>query len=177
MNKTLRKIIKIAIFASMLAVMSPWSINISIIPITFALFAIYLIGAVTKGFDGLFATMIYIVLGIIGLPIFSSFRSGISVIVGPTGGYIVGYLPCILCVSLITSINKKKIFLYPLSMIIGTFFCYLLGTIWYVILTENSIGYAISVCVLPFILGDMIKIIVASIVAYIINTKTKIFNY
>ncbi|MEI3526502.1 MAG: biotin transporter BioY [Bacilli bacterium] len=72
--------------------------------------------------------------------------------------------------------NKKQFFWYPLSMVLGTIICYFVGTIWYMFQTENSLAYALTVCVVPFIIFDIIKIIVASIVAYIINVKTTLFS-
>ena len=110
MNKTIQKISFISILAAMICVLSPWSIPIGSIPITLATFALYLIGGVTKKFDGLITILIYICIGIIGIPVFSSFRGGVGVILGVTGGYIVGYLPAVLIISFLTSINKKQFF-------------------------------------------------------------------
>lgn len=176
MNNRIKRITYVAIFAAIISVISPWSIKIGAVPITLATFTIYLTGSVTKKFDGLMATLIYIVIGLIGLPVFSSFNSGIGVVVGPTGGYLVGYLPGVLVITLITSINKKKFFLYPIAMILGTFIWYTLGTIWYMILTNNSLIHALTVCVIPFLIFDLIKIIIASIVSFFIGTKTNVFS-
>ena len=176
MNKTIQKISFISILAAMICVLSPWSIPIGSIPITLATFALYLIGGVTKKFDGLITILIYICIGIIGIPVFSSFRGGVGVILGVTGGYIVGYLPAVLIISFLTSINKKQFFWYPMSMVLGTIICYLVGTIWYMFQTENSFWYALSICVVPFLVFDIIKIIIAIIITYIINTKTTLFN-
>ena len=63
-----------------------------------------------------------------------------------------------------------------MSMVLGTIICYLVGTIWYMFQTENSFWYALSICVVPFLVFDIIKIIIASIITYIINTKTTLFN-
>ena len=176
MNKTIQKISFIAILAAFLCVLSPWSIPIGDIPVTLATFALYLIGGLTKKFDGLLVVLVYIFIGIIGIPVFSSFRGGIGVVLGATGGYIIGYLPAVIIISFLTCINKKQFFLYPLSMVLGTIICYFVGTIWYMFQTENSLAYALTVCVVPFIIFDIIKIIVASIVAYIINVKTTLFS-
>ena len=176
MNKTIQKISFIAILAAFLCVLSPWSIPIGDIPVTLATFALYLIGGLTKKFDGLLVVLVYIFIGIIGIPVFSSFRGGIGVVLGATGGYIIGYLPAVIIISFLTCINKKQFFWYPLSMVLGTIICYFVGTIWYMFQTENSLAYALTVCVVPFIIFDIIKIIVASIVAYIINVKTTLFS-
>jgi len=173
-NKQIRYIVSTALLASILSITAPFSFPIGTVPITLATFAIYLIGGITRKVQGLLVVAIYIALGAIGLPIFSSFKGGIGVMIGPTGGFILGYLPCVLIISLLTSINKKTIWLYPVSMVAGTIICYLVGTIWFMVVMRASFTYAIKICVLPFLLFDTIKIIIASIVSYILNNKTQI---
>ncbi len=161
-----------ALFAGIICVISPFSINIGIIPISFSTFAIYLIGALSKKWMGLLSTFIYIFIGIIGLPVFSNFTGGISVVLSVTGGYIIGYIPCAFIISLITNINKQNIFLYILSMLLGTILCYTVGTIWFMHQTNNNLIESLIITVIPFVVFDIIKIIVATICAYIINNKT-----
>ncbi len=176
MNKTIKRIVYIAIFASILCIISPLAIPIGAIPITLATFGVYLIGALTKKLDGFFAVVIYLCIGLMGIPVFSSFRSGFSVLLGPTGGYLIGYLIGVLIISIITSLNKKKFFLYIISMIIASVSWYLFGTIWYMIVMDVAMVEALMLCVIPFLLGDAIKIIIASLVSYIINNKTNIYQ-
>lgn len=74
--------------------------------------------------------------------------------------------------SLLINRYKNKWFLYPIGMIIGVVVCYLFGSVWYMIQSENSFIQTLSVCVIPFLLPDLLKIIVASMITYILNTKT-----
>ncbi len=175
MNKKIKKLSFIAVLSACLCVVSPWSIHIGQIPITLATFAIYIIGSVTRKLDGLIVTLIYIFIGIIGIPVFSSFQAGIGSILGITGGYIIGFLPCIWIINLFTCINKQKFFWYPFSMLLGTIVCYIIGSIWYMIQTENTLQNTFLVCIAPFIIFDAIKIIVASIIGYIMNVRITLF--
>ena len=172
MTNSIKKITQIAIFAGIMCIVSPVSIPIGIIPITLSTFAIYLIGGLTKKYIGIFSTIIYIFIGIIGIPVFSNYTGGIGSILSVTGGYIIGYIPCVFIISTITSINKEKIILYPISMLIGTLICYIIGSLWFMFQTKNSLQETILITIIPFIIFDFLKIIVASICCYIINNKT-----
>lgn len=122
--------------------------------------------------------MIYIFIGIIGIPIFSFFSGGVGTVLGLTGGYILGYIPCIYLTSLIININNKKIVLYPIAMVIGTICCYLVGTLGYMYQSDTTFIASLSVCVLPFVIFDVIKIIIATIIGYFLNNEVvkKVIN-
>lgn len=83
---------------------------------------------------------------------------------GPTGGYIIGYVFVALCTGLLTDKLPKKFSYYIVSMAIGLMVCYAFGTVWFMYLTKASLGKALTACIIPFIPGDIFKIIVASIV-------------
>lgn len=171
MKRKVRILVFIALLAALLAISAPLSFNIGLVPITLATFTIYLIGGLTKKCNGMFSVMIYIGLGLIGLPVFANFRGGISVLLGPTGGFIIGYIPMALTISLLTSIDKKKIYLYYLSMLLGTFICYTIGLLWFMMMMDLTIGEALAICVIPFIVFDLIKIALAGTIAFILNKK------
>ncbi len=172
MNKQIKNIVFIAIMAAMMCVLAPISFPIGIIPISLGTFALCLIGAMLPWHKAFTAVGVYIIIGLVGLPVFSSYRGGIGVIIGATGGYILGYLPAVIIMSLLINRYKNKWFLYPIGMIIGVVVCYLFGSVWYMIQSENSFIQTLSVCVIPFLLPDLLKIIVASVITYILNTKT-----
>ena len=116
-----------ALFAAIICVISPWSLPISgEVPISLATAAIYLASACAGWKRGTVSVLLYIVIGALGVPVFSSFRGGLSVIAGPTGGYIIGYLPCaFICGFIIDRIgNGKKAAAYPAGMIAGTVILY-----------------------------------------------------
>lgn len=171
MNKKIKDIAIISVAAAMICVVSPVSIPIGDIPISLATFIIYLIAAILGPKKGTISAFVYILVGIIGIPVFSSYRAGISVIVGVTGGYIVGYIPLALLTGIFTYKFKNKIWMYPIGMILGTIVCYFIGTVWYMFNTNNNLISSLLVCVVPFLLFDLIKIVLSSVLAYLINKK------
>lgn len=171
MNKKIKDIAIISVAAAMICVLSPISIPIGDVPISLATFIIYLIAAILGPKKGTISVLVYILVGIIGVPVFSSYRAGISVIVGVTGGYIVGYIPLALLTGIFTYKFKNKIWMYPIGMILGTIVCYFIGTVWYMFNTNNNLISSLLVCVVPFLLFDLIKIVLSSVLAYLINKK------
>lgn len=171
MNKKIKDIAIISVAAAMICVVSPVSIPIGDIPISLATFIIYLIAAIIGPKKGTISVLVYILVGIIGVPVFSNYRAGISVIVGVTGGYIVGYIPLALLTGIFTYKFKNKIWMYPIGMILGTIVCYFIGTVWYMFNTHNNLMGSLLVCVVPFLLFDLIKIVLSSVLAYLMNKK------
>ena len=158
-----------ALFAAIICVISPWSLPISgEVPRSLATAAIYLASACAGWKRGTVSVLLYIVIGALGVPVFSSFRGGLSVIAGPTGGYIIGYLPCaFICGFIIDRIgNGKKAAAYPAGMIAGTVILYAVGTAWYMFITKNPLIPSLAGCVLPFLPGDAAKIAAASLLGY-----------
>lgn len=171
MNKKIKDIAIISVAAAMICVVSPVSIPIGDIPISLATFIIYLIAAIIGPKKGTISAFVYILVGIIGVPVFSNYRAGISVIVGVTGGYIVGYIPLALLTGIFIYKCKGKIWMYPIGMILGTIVCYFIGTVWYMFNTNNNLISSLLVCVVPFLLFDLIKIVLSSVLAYLMNKK------
>lgn len=165
----LRSMIFTAIFAALLCVMAPFSIPIGAIPITLATFAVYLTGGMLGRRRAFVAVLIYLVIGFIGVPVFSGFRGGAGVVLGVTGGYLIGYLPAAYITGLFADLFKTKKYMLPVGMLAGTAVLYLLGTAWYVIATGSAVIPAISVCVVPFLLLDALKIIAASVLVVLLG--------
>ena len=107
---------------------------------------------------------VYLLIGLVGVPVFSGFSGGLQKLIGVTGGYLVGYLPCALLTGLGTGPNAPKLKL-PAFMVLGTVALYLIGTAWFMIQTKNPLGSALGMCVIPFLPGDAIKIVAASLLA------------
>lgn len=171
MNKTIRNMVLMSIMAALICVLAPVAIPVGTIPITLATFVIYITAALLGPKRGTFSTLLYIAIGIIGVPVFSAYRSGFGVVLGATGGYIIGYIPLAFISGLFVYHNKKNFILYPLGMIIGTLALYTVGTIWYMILMDSSLLESLLACVVPFLLFDIIKIIIASVTVYLIHQR------
>lgn len=165
----------IAVLAAILCLIAPLSLPAGAIPISLATFAVYLIASCVKTKHSVGAVIVYILLGAFGLPVFSAFTGGFHCIAGITGGYIIGYIPCALIIGLLIGKFENKKFAYPVSMILGTSACYLTGTAWYMLQTNSSLSAAMLTCVVPFLLGDAVKIAAASFLSIPLRKRLKIF--
>jgi len=119
--------------------------------------------------NGLLTVIVYILLGLIGVPVFSNFGAGPGVLFGITGGYIVGFIFTALIVGGAVKQFGRKIGVYVFSMILGVAVCYAFGTAWFMVWSANSgspatLGAALMSCVVPFILPDLVKIAAASVI-------------
>ena len=154
----------IAVMAALICVAGPLSIAIGPIPLSLASFAVYLAGTVLGWKKGALAVLIYLLIGLVGVPVFSGFSGGIQKLAGVTGGYLIGYLPCALITGLGTG-EKKPVWLLPVCMLIGTAVLYIIGTAWFMIQTQNTLAASMGMCVLPFLPGDAVKIIAATLIS------------
>lgn len=153
------------IFSAVICVMAPFSVTLSsLVPLSLATFAIYLTAGMLDVVNSVSAVAVYIMLGAVGLPVFSSFTGGIQKLFGVTGGYIIGYIPLALIVSLLLKFNRKK-WMYPLSMVLGTAVLYLVGTVWFIFQTKATLASAAMSCIVPFLPGDAVKIAAASAIS------------
>lgn len=157
-----------ALLAAIICALSPWTIPVGIIPVSLASFGVYLASCVIDFRHGTAATIAYVLIGGIGLPVFSGGRGGFGIIAGPTGGYIIGYIFLALIAGLLIDIFGKtaRIWVYPLAFIAGTAVLYAFGTGWYIVSTGADIVTALGVCVLPFLIGDGVKIAIATAVGF-----------
>lgn len=164
-NKTTLHMVYTAMFAVIMAVCSWISIPTNI-PFTLQTFAIFLAVGVLGGKLGTMSVAVYLLLGAVGVPVFAGFTGGIGVMLGVTGGYIVGFLFSALVMWLMEAILGKKTWVLALSMVIGLIVCYVFGTVWFVQVYstgEESISFmgALGMCVVPYIIPDIIKIVIA----------------
>ena len=163
-----------AVMAALICIAGPLTIPMGPIPLSLATFAVYLAGAVTGKKYGTTAVGLYLLIGIIGVPVFSGFSGGFQKLAGVTGGYLIGYLPCAFLsgIGAERAEKKERKWLLPLMMIAGTAVLYAIGTAWFMIQTGNALGAALSLCVIPFLPGDAVKILAASILSPMIRKRT-----
>jgi biotin transport system substrate-specific component len=114
------------------------------------------------------AVLVYILIGICGVPVFSGFGAGVAAILGPTGGYIIGFIFIPLIMNVFIRGKSNKLIL-SISMLIALLVCYLVGTAWYCLvynsLSPVGIWSAISICVIPFVIPDLFKILIATLIS------------
>ena len=149
-----RNLILCALFAALTAVLSQIAIPIQPVPVNLATFSVFVAGGV---------------LGVIGLPVFASFSGGMGILLGPTGGYIVGYVAAAWLVGLLSARCHGKAYWFALSMAGGLALCYLLGTAWYMVVAHTGLVESLLLCVVPFLPGDAAKIAVAALLVPVLR--------
>lgn len=165
-----KELVTCALLAAVICILSPLSLPIGPVPISLATFAVMLSAAILGAKWGTIATAIYILLGIVGVPVFAGYSAGIGCVAGSTGGYIVGYLPLafitgIFLDKLAQNAGKLKYAWLMAGMIAGTVVLYVIGTAWFIQVSGAAFSDAMAWCVTPFIAGDFLKMIVVAIVA------------
>lgn len=152
----------IGIFAALIAVCAWIAIPLTV-SVTLQTFAVCLTAGLLGWKRGTASVAVYILLGMIGLPVFTGFKSGIAAVTGPTGGYIVGFIFTALIVGLAADKLGKKMWQNIVFMTVGILVCYLFGTVWFMIAYKVSFVSALSACVFPFLLPDAVKIVLAAV--------------
>lgn len=164
------EMVRIALFSGLLCVLAPVAIPVpmSPVPLSLATFVIYLAGMLLGAKQGLLCVLIYLLLGMAGLPVFSGFSGGIGILFGPTGGYLIGYLPCTLIVGWLVGMKprQKRFFGKIAAMGLGTVACYAFGTVWFFVVMSGTytVWQALLVCVVPYLVFDFVKILAAAAV-------------
>lgn len=152
-----------AIFAAITGVTSGIIIPLPFtpVPMTLATLAVMLTGGLLGSKYGSISMIVYVLLGAFGAPVFSGYSGGFAKILGPTGGYIIGYiLTAFITGIIIEKINKKnRFYMNIIAMTIGISSCYILGTAWFMISTSTPLWTSLVSCVFPFLIGDLLKII------------------
>ena len=155
----------IAIFAVLIAICSWISIPMTV-PFTLQTFGVFMAVGVLGGKRGSLAVLVYILLGVIGVPVFAGFSGGLGILLNNTGGYIIGFLFSALVMWAMEKLPGKKAVMQIVSMIVGLIVCYAFGTAWFMIVysrANGAVGLAtvLGWCVIPFIIPDIIKIVLA----------------
>ena len=161
-----------SMFGAATAVGAFISIPIPPVPITLQTLFTYLAGALLGGRLGALSQFVYVLLGVMGLPVFALGKAGPGVLFGPTGGYIIGFMAAAYVIG--TMIETKKtpgVIWILLSMITGTIVVYGFGVLQLSWVAKFSIQKAIAAGALPFLIGDTIKIIAATVITLALRDK------
>lgn len=165
-----RKLVYASLFAALTAIAAWVTIPLPPVPITLQTFFVILAGGMLGAYFGALSMIVYLLLGFIGLPVFSNGRSGLGVLAGPTGGYLVGFVLSAIAVGFLVERRRNPGFLwYCAAMAIGTLIIYACGVGWLLVVTHMSIAQAVVAGALPFVPGDILKIIVAAFIARRVN--------
>ena len=162
-----------AVMTAFISVCSMLSINISGIAYSLALFGVVLSGLVLSPAYAFAANATYLLIGLVGIPVFANFNSGLSAIIGQSGGFILSYPVVALVISVLI---KRFGFNYIKSVLISfvaLVVCYLFGTVWYMYIYRIGIVESLIICVVPFVIVDIIKILICCYAANIIRRQIK----
>lgn len=171
---TIKDILFISLSVAIIAICSWISVPFTV-PVTLQTFAIFTIVGLLGMKRGTIAVLVYILLGAIGLPVFAGFTGGFGILLGSTGGYIIGFAFSAIVVGYITKVFGRRRLVLVISMIAGLLVCYLFGTIWFMYVYTKKTGpvglaAVLSWCVIPFIIPDTVKIALA---VFVVNRVSK----
>jgi len=166
---TTRDLVTMALCAALMAICAWITVPIGPVPVTLQTFGVALVVYFLGGKKGFLAILVYLLLGFIGIPVFSGFKGGAGVLLGATGGYIVGFLAMALVWVALEHVCSAHRVTRILGMILGLAACYALGTLWFYFSYGQGQGMTLlrvlEVCVFPFLLPDAVKLILAELVA------------
>ena len=163
----IREITYIALGTALICVCAWLSVPFAV-PVTMQSFAVCLLAALLGLRGGLWCVLLYILLGTVGLPVFSLFRGGMGVLLGAGGGYILGFLLTAAVVGYAAEKHGRTMPALILSMALGLVLCYMSGTAWYALVYtqgESSLGAILALCVLPYVFPDGVKVFLAAMLA------------
>ena len=171
----IRHMAQVGLFAALGCVCAWLAVPVGDIAITMQTFCVFLTLELLGGKRGTLAIFIYLLLGAVGLPVFSGFRGGLGALLGVTGGYLVGFLATGLIYWLITAVSPKRRLMGLLAGLAG---CYLFGTLWFrfgYLQGASPMGMLaiIAKCVLPYLIPDLCKLALA----WYLAQKLKRFVY
>ena len=204
-SKQVAMMVLTALMTGILCVTGPISIPIGPVPISIGVLVLFLTVYVLGTKYATVACVLYLILGLAGLPVFAGHQGGLSKLAGPTGGYLIGYIPMVLIAGAVIDITKKnkdnhinessaavdavavgsgagikkrliKSVIQGAGMLLSVVVLYAFGTAWFVISTGTPVGAALSLCVIPFIPADLIKIFIAAILGPTLAGITKRIN-
>ncbi|MBQ8823235.1 MAG: biotin transporter BioY [Lachnospiraceae bacterium] len=156
---------QIALMTAVICVISPWVIVVpfSPVPLSFSLFAVLLAAYLLGAMDGCICCGLYLLLGGLGLPVFSGGVGGPGKLLGPTGGYLVGYLAVAGITGYVVNCFKRKMLVHFGGMLLGVCVCYLLGTLWLSVNMDIGMLEGLMVGVVPYLPADLLKMVLVCI--------------
>ena len=162
----------LGLFAALMAICAWISVPMPapLEPFTLQTFAIFAAVTTLGGRRGTYAVGVYLLLGLVGLPVFAGFRSGPGTLLGTTGGYILGFFVCAVVYWLVTAWLGESLWAVFLGGTLGLAACYAFGTAWFLLLYIRttgpmSLGAALGMCVVPYVLPDLCKLALAVLVS------------
>lgn len=170
---TTRRMVLIALVTAVTCILAPFAVPIPISPVPISLTnLVLLISIYVLGWkDATLSFLIYLLLGAVGLPVFSGFSGGLGKLAGPTGGYLIGFIFMTILAGIFVERFTDKRYLIIIGMILATAVAYVFGTAWLAFQMELPFTAALSIGVLPYLPGDTAKIIIAVIIGPVLRSR------
>ena len=168
-RKYLKRLMFAALFAALTAAVSPIKIPLVFTPVPISLqtLMVLLAGALLGANLGALSQLLYVLVGTLGLPVFAGGSSGFGALFGPSGGYLLGFIAAAFVIGKLVEKAKKPSFMQlVIAMVVGSLVIYVFGVAGGLIVTGLPLTQVLVGWVLPFIIGDAIKLIIAAIIAY-----------
>lgn len=165
-----RQMVLTAMFAALTAVLAQIQIPIGPIPFNLAVFGAYLTGMLLSPAWAAASMGVYMMLGVLGIPVFAGFQGGPAALFGKTGGYVIGYL----FITGLTALAQKhtcSVWFTAVAMLAGLSICYAFGTAWFMVITHADLASALAWCVLPFVLPDLGKAACALLLGKVLKRR------
>lgn len=168
----------IAVMTAITAICSYITIPVGPVPFTLQTFAVFCAAGMLGAKRGTLSVIVYLLLGLIGAPVFSSFKSGPAVLFGPTGGYLIGFIFLSLIAGIVIDKFGSKWYIMMTGMTIGLAVDYFLGTAWFIIQQNGAVtvSEAFEKCVLLFIISDLVKMAAAIVISIQVRKRVKFLN-
>ena len=171
----IRQMAMIGVMTAVTCIAAPFSIPIPVSPVPLSLttFILYLSVYILGTRNAFISYVIYLLLGLVGLPVFSGFSGGFAKLAGPTGGYLIGFLFMIPLTGILFEKTGKSFWKQFGAMVLGTLVCYLFGTVWLCLQLNLDFIGGLGVGVIPYLPGDTAKIILAALIGPVIVKALK----
>lgn len=175
MKLTTRDLILCAVFASVTAVLAQISIPLpfTAVPLTMQVFAVALAGVLLGSKKGFISQLIYVLIGAIGMPVFAQMKGGFSVVLGPTGGFLLAFPVMAFIIGYFSEKFNTPIYIM-IGMTIGLVVDYLGGTLIFMLVTKATFIQGIMACVVPFVILDLVKIVMATVIGVSVKQRVNI---
>lgn len=160
-----------ALMTAVMCVLGPLTVPIGAVPISLAnlviCFTVWLLGAKL----GTLSVAVYLLIGLVGVPVFSGYGAGIAKLAGPTGGYLVGYLLMAWIGGMFIEKSKGNPVISGVGLVLGIAASYVLGTAWFVFQMQCELSHALAVCVYPFIAFDLAKVVISCVLGALLRKR------
>ena len=164
-----------AMMAALLCIMSPITLPVGVLPVTLSVLALFLVATLFPAKVSVLAVAVYLALGALGLPVFAAFTGGAATFVSPSGGFLWGYLPAVLVVSLLCQKSCGRVLPIFLSMLLGLLILYAVGMFGFGIFTDTPWQESFLIVILPFLVPDLMKIIVVLVLYFLLYRRVETF--